>query len=243
MILFLVWIFLVGACIGSFLNVVIYRLPNEMSIITPRSHCPHCKKTLSAWHNIPIFSFLRLKGKCFYCKQKISPTYFLVELMTALLSVILAFHFGLDPKLIGALFLTWCLIPLVVIDFKHQILPDEITQPLIWIGLIVNMFSLFTSLESAVLGAIFGYMSLWLVMHLYKLITGKIGMGHGDFKLLAVLGAWFGWQALPTIILISSIAGIILGGGYLLIRKKGFAHPIPFGPFIACAGWIFLLCW
>lgn len=258
-------VLVLGLCIGSFLNVVIYRLPlmleaswraqcNEfidtasqklsvqnVSLSLPRSFCPGCGHSLRAWHNIPIISYCLLRGKCGRCSTHISLQYPLVELATGLLSLVVAAHFGVSWQTVAALLLTWTLIPLIGIDLKHQLLPDSLTLPLLWLGLGFNLFHVFCSLESAVIGAIAGYMSLWLFMHGYRLCTGKIGMGHGDFKLFAVFGAWLGWQALPLIIFAAALVGAVIGIIYLILSKQGRHTTIAFGPFLAVAGWLALM--
>jgi len=255
-----------GLLIGSFLNVVIYRLPvmlnnewriqccefleldnteNEnkppFNLVTPRSRCPHCNHQITALENIPILSYLWQRGRCSDCKAPISLRYPLVELSSALLACIAVWHFGWGWELVGALLLSWTLLALSLIDYDHQILPDNMVFPLLWLGIIFNFFSTYTSLESSVWGAIIGYLSLWSVYQLFKLVTGKEGMGYGDFKLLAALGAWLGWQALPQIILLSSLVGAVLGLSLILLRGRDKNLPIPFGPYLACAGWIYLI--
>ncbi len=255
-------VFLLGLFVGSFLNVVVYRLPIMMdaqwraeiaefrdepvtetarfNLMVPRSRCPHCGHHITPFENIPVLSWLALRGRCSACKTAISPRYPLVELATALLSLLVFLALGPNGKMLAALVLTWALISLTLIDFDTQLLPDSITQPLLWAGLLLNMQGLFVSLPSAVLGASLGYLSLWSVYWLFKLITGKEGMGYGDFKLLAALGAWLGAMALPVIILLSSLVGSIIGLAYLAIRKE--SAPFAFGPYIAIAGFIALLC-
>ncbi len=257
-----------GLVIGSFLNVVIHRLPvmlertwlrqcQEMSgaetsavdaeetynLITPRSRCPHCNHNITALQNIPVISFLWLKGKCVACGHPISWRYPVVELLTAILSMVVVWHFGMTFAGGAALLFTWMLIVLTIIDFDHQILPDNLTLPLIWAGLLVNLYPnpTFAPLTSAVIGAIAGYLSLWSVFHIFKLITGKEGMGYGDFKLFAAFGAWLGWQNLPLIILLASLVGAIMGGALILVLGRDRQLPIPFGPFLCAAGWIALL--
>ncbi|TDJ63074.1 MAG: prepilin peptidase [Proteobacteria bacterium] len=254
--------------IGSFLNVVIHRLPvmlertwlrqcQEMSgaetsaadaeetynLITPRSRCPHCNHNITALQNIPVISFLWLKGKCVACGHPISWRYPIVELLTAILSMVVIWHLGITFAGGAALLFTWMLIALAVIDFDHQILPDNLTLPLIWIGLLVNLYPnpAFAPLTSAVIGAVAGYLSLWSVFHIFKLITGKEGMGYGDFKLFAAFGAWLGWQNLPLIVLLASLVGAIVGGALILVLGRDRQLPIPFGPFLCAAGWIALL--
>jgi leader peptidase (prepilin peptidase)/N-methyltransferase len=253
-----------GLVVGSFLNVVIYRLPLMMesrwrrdccelleveqgpvepplTLSTPNSHCPHCKAAIRPWQNIPVISFLALGGKCASCGTQISPRYPAIELITGLMTLILGCYFEVSPALLGAMLLTWSLIALTVIDIDHQLLPDDITLPLLWLGLLFNLGGSFVSLPDAVIGAMAGYLVLWGVYWLFKLITGKEGMGYGDFKLLAALGAWLGWQALPMVILLSSLVGALCGIGLMVIKRRGREIPIPFGPYLAMAGWISLL--
>ncbi|WP_324710581.1 prepilin peptidase [Pseudomonas citronellolis] len=255
---------LLGLLIGSFLNVVIHRLPKMMelewqqqardalslpqpeqkatyNLVLPNSQCPHCGHEIRAWENIPVISYLALRGKCSACKAPISARYPLVELATALLSGFVAWHFGFTWQAGAMLLLTWGLLAMSMIDVDHQLLPDALVLPLLWLGLIVNYFGLFTSLGDALWGAVFGYLSLWSVYWLFKLLTGKEGMGYGDFKLLAMLGAWGGWQVLPLTILFSSLVGAVLGVILLRLRNAETSTPIPFGPYLAIAGWIALL--
>lgn len=261
-------VIILGLLIGSFLNVVIYRIPKmleqdwhlqcahlledekriseleaqeKITLSKPNSTCPKCQHAIKPWENIPVISYLFLKGKCSQCKSGISLRYPSVELATALLSLVTILYFGASYAGLAALFLTWTLISLTMIDADTQLLPDNMTLPLIWIGLILNYYNTFTSLESALWGAVFGYLSLWSVYQLFKLLTGKEGMGYGDFKLLAALGAWFGWQLLPIIILVSSVVGAVIGVGMILIKGKDKNIPIPFGPYLAIAGWITLI--
>jgi leader peptidase (prepilin peptidase)/N-methyltransferase len=260
--------FILGLLIGSFLNVVIFRVPKmleqewhlqcahlmedekkiseiesraRISLSKPASTCPHCGHKIKPWENIPVISYLLLNGKCSQCKSTISMRYPLVELSTGVLSLITIMYFGASYAGLAALFLTWMLIALTMIDADTQLLPDNMTLPLIWLGLILNTQSIFTSLDSAVWGAVFGYLSLWSVYQLFKLITGKEGMGYGDFKLLAALGAWFGWQVLPIIILLSSLVGAVIGISLILIKGRDKNIPMPFGPYLAIAGWITLI--
>ena len=253
-----------GLVVGSFLNVVVYRLPLMMearwrrdccelleleqentspalSLATPNSHCPHCGTAIKPWHNIPVLSYLLLGGKCAACQTRISLRYPLVELLTGLLTLALAWFFTLSPALGGAVLLTWALLALTLIDLDHQLLPDDITLPLLWLGLLFNLGSTYVSLADAVIGAMAGYLILWSVYWLFKLTTGREGMGFGDFKLLAALGAWLGWQALPAIILLSSVVGATCGIALMLAKRTGRETPIPFGPYLAAAGWITLL--
>ena len=259
-------LFALIACllIGSFLNVVIYRLPKMLlrdwqaqareilnlpaeasgktfNLILPNSCCPHCAHEIKPWENIPIFSYLFLRGKCSACKAPISPRYPLVELTCGLLSAYIAWHFGFTWQTGAMLVLTWGLLAMSLIDADHQILPDALVLPLLWLGLIVNQFGLFATPADALWGAIAGYLSLWSVYWLFKLVTGKEGMGYGDFKLLAMLGAWGGWQILPLTILLSSLVGAVLGVIMLKLRNAETSTPIPFGPYLAIAGWIALL--
>lgn len=254
---------LLGLLVGSFLNVVIYRLPVMMqrewetqcaelsrqpappqepfNLSTPRSRCPHCQHAITALENIPILSYLFLGGKCRGCGAAISVRYPLIEALTGILSGIVAWHFGFSWPCLGALLLTWSLISLTFIDLDHQLLPDKITLPLLWLGIIFNLFGQFTDLTSSVVGAIAGYLVLWSIYHLFRLITGKEGMGYGDFKLLAALGAWLGWQYLPMIVLLSSLVGAVVGISLMLFRNHQRNIPIPFGPYLAAAGWIALI--
>lgn len=256
---------LFGLLIGSFLNVVIVRLPKMLAhswttqcyeylkqptpldtkkpynLVLPRSHCPKCNHMITAADNIPVISFLFLKGRCRHCQTPISWRYPLIEITTALLSVVVAHRFGISWQSLAALILTWSLITLTVIDLQEQLLPDDITLPLIWLGLIVNSQSFFTSLESALFGAVAGYLFLWSIYWLFKLLTHKDGMGYGDFKLLSLLGAWLGWQVLPVIILLSSVVGVIVGLTMIACKRLTREQPIPFGPYLATAGWLSLI--
>ena len=259
-------IFLLGLCIGSFLNVVIYRVPVMMEreeraycgdllelaqepeqserfdLVQPNSHCPGCGHAIKPWENIPVLSYLFLRGRCGQCDKHISLRYPIIELVTAVLSLGLGLYFGAASiQLLAALMLTWALIALTMIDVDEQLLPDIITLPLLWLGLLFNLFGTFASLPDAVIGAMAGYMSLWSVFWAFKLVTGKDGMGYGDFKLLAVLGAWLGWQALPMIILLSSVVGMVIGVALMIAQQRGKDIPMPFGPYLAVAGWIALL--
>ena len=251
-----------GMMVGSFLNVVIHRLPKMLelgwqqqcaelrgeelapapayNLVFPHSACPHCNHPISAWENIPIVSYLLLRGKCKGCGAAISPRYPIIELTSGIMCGYAAWHFGFGPAAIGALLLIWALLALTAIDFDTQLLPDDITLPLLWAGLLFNLFGTFASLQSAVLGAVFGYLTLWGVYWMFKLITGKEGMGYGDFKLLAALGAWLGWQMLPLIILSSSLVGAAVGITLIIAVKHGRDIPIPFGPYLAGGGLIAL---
>lgn len=204
----------------------------------PRSHCPSCKQLIPAWCNIPIASYLILKGRCLRCKTPISFRYPFVELLTGAVTAFAVYHFGLNLQAAVFIAFSWALISLSFIDIDHQLLPDSITLPLLWAGLLANAFGLFTDLNSAVFGAVFGYLSLWTVYWVFKLLTQKEGMGFGDFKLLAALGAWMGWQALPTVIIMSSLVGAIVGTISILASGQGKNTKIPFGPYLAIAGWI-----
>lgn len=255
---------LLGLCVGSFLNVVIYRLPlmletswrrdccelleiegeKEDALLTlaaPNSHCPHCKAPIQPQHNIPVLSYLLLRGKCANCAAPISLRYPSIELVTGLMSLLLMWYFAPDWSLVGALLFTWALIALTMIDFDQKLLPDNITLPLLWLGLLLNISGTYTDLSSAVIGAVAGYGILWSIYWLFKLVTGKEGMGYGDFKLLAALGAWMGWQALHMIILMSSVVGIVAFLVLMVFKKQNRDTPIPFGPFLAAAGWITFL--
>lgn len=256
-----------GLLVGSFLNVVIYRLPKMMhsawarecdeylqdqdapatrkeperfDLAYPNSCCPSCNADIKPWQNIPIISYAFLKGACAKCGVKISPRYPAIEAITGILSLFAVWFFGVGVQGLFALVFIWCLISLTMIDVDHHLLPDSITLPLLWLGLIANINDTFTSLESAVIGAIAGYLSLWLVYWAFKLLTGKEGMGFGDFKLLAALGAWMGWQYLPLIIILSSLVGAVLGVGAIVISGRDKAKPMPFGPYLAGAGLIAL---
>ncbi len=256
---------ILGLIVGSFLNVVIHRLPEMMmrewrlqchelqggtpdeadhepfSLSTPRSRCPACGHLITPRENIPLLSYLLLKGRCAGCGKPISLRYPLVETLTALLSALVVWHFGFDWQAAAALLLTWALIPLIFIDLDHQLLPDDITLPLLWLGLGLSLFGIFTDPRSAILGAMAGYLSLWSVYILFKVATGKEGMGYGDFKLLALFGAWLGWQAIPLIIILSSLTGAVVGITLILLRRHDRGTPIPFGPYLATAGWIALM--
>lgn len=254
-----------GLIIGSFLNVVIYRLPlmmerdwreqceelcgkaapetptEKFNLIVPRSRCGSCGQMIRAWQNIPLFSYLFLKGRCANCGVKISLQYPVIELITGLLSVWVVMHFGFSWHAAAALALIWALIALSAIDFKTTLLPDDITLPFLWLGLLCNLGGLFATPTDAIIGAAAGYLSLWAVYWLFKLVTGKEGMGYGDFKLLAMLGAWMDWQALPAIVILSSFVGAVVGLSLIVFTGRDRQIPIPFGPYLAVAGWIYLL--
>lgn len=257
-------VFVFGLIIGSFLNVVILRVPALLEhdwrcqcqellelktdeeqkppgIVFARSKCPKCGHNIGASENIPLLSYILLRGKCSSCKTRISPRYPLVELCTAVLFTLTIWHFGLNLQGLTALILTACLIALTGIDTDHQLLPDNMTLPLLWAGILINFWSVHTDLASSVMGAMAGYLVLWSIYHLFRLLTGKEGMGYGDFKLLAALGAWMGWQFLPLIILLSSVVGAAVGLSLMATGKLERDKPMPFGPFIAAAGWIALI--
>jgi leader peptidase (prepilin peptidase)/N-methyltransferase len=264
-------VFVLGLVVGSFLNVVIYRVPimlerewraqaaevlataapapeQRFNLSTPRSACPSCKAPIRAWQNIPVVSWLALRGRCAACGAGISGRYPVVELATGLLSVWVAWHFGFGAQVLCALFVTWTLIALTGIDIDHQLLPDSLTLALMWGGLVAAIVvgptigaALPVSPQDAIMGATTGYLSLWLVYHLFKLATGKEGMGYGDFKLFAALGAWLGWKVLPLIILLSAATGALLGILMILLRGRDRAAPMPFGPYLAAAGWLAMM--
>ena len=265
-------VFFLSLLIGSFLNVVIYRLPIMMErewraqcrelaqtpateipdgrfdIIFPRSRCTTCGSPISALQNIPVLSFLVLGGKCGSCGSDIPRRYPIVEAVTAIMTAIVAWRFGFGWESAAAIFLTWALIAISVIDIDHQIIPDSISLPFVWLGLTLSLFSpmsgaetLFVAPKTAIVGALAGYLSLWSIYQLFRLMTGKEGMGYGDFKLLAVLGAWLGWQMLPLIILLSAVVGAAIGITMIVVRRHDRNIPIPFGPYLAAAGWIAML--
>lgn len=258
-------VFILGLLVGSFLNVVIYRLPvmmqrewrsdcleflkqpadekpeEKFNLLVPRSRCGHCGHQITALENIPLISYLFLKGRCSECSTSISIRYPLVELFTGLVSVTVAWHFGVSAQAAFALLFSWCLIAASGIDIGHKLLPDSITLPLMWLGILLSFQNVFVDLSSSVIGAMAGYMSLWTVYIVFKVITGKEGMGHGDFKLLAMLGAWMGWKMLFVIILTSSLVGAIVGISMILLKRTNRGTQIPFGPYLAAAGWISLL--
>ena len=255
---------ILGLLVGSFLNVVVYRLPVMLqrswsaqarellgqppapaqppfNLMVPPSRCPHCQNLIHPWENIPIVSWLCLRGKCSTCKAPISPRYPLVELASGLLSAWLMAHFGFGWQACTMIVLTWGLLAAALIDADHQLLPDVLVLPLLWLGLICNCYGLFTSLSDALWGAVAGYLSLWLVYWGFKLVTGKEGMGGGDFKLLAAIGAWGGWQVLPVTIILSSVVGAIIGALLLQLRRDQRSTAFAFGPFLAIAGWLALI--
>ena len=264
-------VFILSLLIGSFLNVVIYRLPlileaqwraqcaelagerasedgQALTLSSPRSHCPGCKAPVKAIQNIPVISWLALRGRCASCRARIPVRYPLVELTTAILSAVVAWHFGFGFTAGCALLVTWLLIPLTGIDADHQLLPDSITLPLLWLGLLASlahdpatMSALPVAPTAAIIGAVAGYLFLRGVFHAFKLLTGKEGMGFGDFKLFAALGAWLGWQMLPLILLLSAAVGAIVGIALIVFRKQGREVPIPYGPYLAGAGWIAMM--
>lgn len=261
---FVVSALLLGLIVGSFLNVLVWRLPKMLerdwqaqardvlglepepaaapyNLLLPHSQCPHCAQPIRPWENIPLLSYLWLRGRCAHCKVAISPRYPLTELACGLISAFIAWHFGFGWTAGLMLILSWGLLAMSLIDADHQLLPDTLVLPLLWLGLIANSFGLLVSLGDALWGAVFGYLTLWSVYWLFKLLTGKDGMGHGDFKLLALLGAWGGWQVLPLTLLLSSLVGAVLGTVMLRLRREKTSTPIPFGPFLAIAGWIALL--
>ncbi|ENO89756.1 prepilin peptidase [Thauera linaloolentis] len=253
---------LLGLFVGSFLNVVIHRLPRMMerdwhvqaaelrgepapqterlNLATPRSRCPHCGHLIGALENIPIISYLALRGRCRHCGAGISKRYPIVEACTAALSGYAAWHFGFGLAALGALLFIWTMMALAFIDLDTQLLPDDLTLPLLWLGLLFNLGNTFSDLSSAVIGAMAGYIALWSVYWAFKLLTGKEGMGYGDFKLLAAIGAWLGWQVLPLTILLSSLVGALVGIALIVFARHGRNVPIPFGPYLAAAGVIAL---
>jgi len=271
---FYITVTIFGLIIGSFLNVVIYRLPimllrdwrrdcrefltekypndlnskssttesaTKYNLVVPRSACPHCGHLISALENIPVISYIFLHGRCKSCKTHISLRYPIIETISAILTITVAWKFEVSYAFLFAAFLSWALLSLTMIDFDHQYLPDQITLPFLWLGLLLNLNGMYTDLSSAVIGAIAGYLSLWTVYHIFRLITGKEGMGFGDFKLLAVFGAWLGWQMLPAVILISTLIGSIIGISLIVFKLHEKDKPIPFGPYLAGAGWIALI--
>lgn len=249
---------ILGLMVGSFLNVVIHRLPKMLeqewrrqcaelsgnpsaphtsyNLVVPRSACPVCGHKITVLENIPILSYLTLRGRCTVCKTRISLRYPLVEALAGLLAGLIAWRFGFGILAVGAMLLTFALIALAFIDFDTHLLPDDITLPLLWAGLLFNLNGGFSDLRSAILGAVAGYLVLWAIYWLFKMVTGKEGMGYGDFKLLAAIGAWFGWQLLPAVILLSSLLGSLIGIGLIVLAHHGRNVPIPFGPFLALGG-------
>lgn len=253
---------LLGLCSGSFLNVVIHRMPRIMetrwraecaelnnqepppaeryNLVVPRSRCPACGHTITALENIPVLSYIALAGKCSACRERISPRYPIVEALTGGLSGYIAWHFGFTPAAAAAMLFTWVMIALAFIDLDTFYLPDDLTLPLLWAGLVFNLLGGFTDLTSAVIGAVAGYLVLWLVFWMFKFATGKEGMGYGDFKLLAAIGAWLGWKMLPLVILLSSFVGAVVGVALIILARRGRNVPIPFGPYLAVAGLVAL---
>jgi len=280
--LFDAYVFIVGLLVGSFLNVVIYRMPIMMerdflaecrhalansenedalnnnasnpstsgadaannaqtfNLFVPRSHCPACNAPIRAWQNIPVVSYILQKGRCSHCSAHISIRYPVIEITTAIISLIVALHFGVSMACLGALLLSWALIALSVIDYEQYLLPDTITLPFLWLGLWFNFNATFVPLKSAVIGAMAGYLSLWTVYWLFKWITKKEGMGYGDFKLLAMLGAWMGWKMLPVIVILSSFVGAVVGIALVIFAGRDHQKHLPFGPYLAAAGWLCL---
>ena len=256
---------LLGLCVGSFLNVLAYRLPLRIeqdfrkatfesfgvpagadqeppvSLLRPASHCPACKTPIKPWHNLPVPGWLLLRGRCAACKAPISVQYPIVEAVTGALSMACVWRFGYSPELLGALVLTWALVALTVTDLKTMFLPDDLTLPLLWLGLLVSLAGVFVGPVAAIVGAVAGYGVLWSVFQLFKLVTGKEGMGYGDFKLMGALGAWLGWQALPQIIILSALVGAGVGLVLMAVRRAEWSTRIPFGPYIAGAGWLALI--
>ena len=254
---------LLGLCCGSFLNVVIHRMPRIMenrwraecaelngqepapaeryNLVVPRSRCPSCGHAITALENIPLVSYMALRGKCSACRTPISPRYPIIEALTGVLSGYVAWRMGFTFAAAGALVFTWAMIALAFIDLDTFYLPDDITLPLVWAGLLFNLVGGFTDLASAVIGGVAGYATLWLVFWIFKFATGKEGMGYGDFKLLAAIGAWLGWKMLPLVILLSSFVGAVVGVALIVLARRGRDVPIPFGPYLAVAGVIALL--
>jgi leader peptidase (prepilin peptidase) / N-methyltransferase len=260
---FYILIAVLGLSLGSFINVVIHRLPlmlqaeyrleceaflgvrkkrkaQKINLFWPRSHCPHCKARVSALCNIPLLSFFYLRGRCKNCGVKISWRYPLVEFISAVLAVLIAVNFGVTWQTLALCVFVWVLLALVFIDINEQILPDQLTIGLLWLGLILSVFGFFQKPEDAILGAFFGYLSLWVVAKLFEKIRHKEGMGHGDFKLFAALGAWLGWQMLPFVLLLAALSGMVVGLFWLKLKKKGYDYHLPFGPYLAIAGMIML---
>ena len=271
--IFIAVVFAFALIIGSFLNVVIHRLPimmerewreqcdelcktppevelpeDRFDLVVPRSRCPSCGQPINAWQNIPVISYLLLGGRCANCKESISARYPIVEMLTAVLAAACAWRFGASLEALMAIGLTLALVPISLIDLDTQLIPDAIVLPLMWLGLLLSLLHpvagsevLFISPTEAIVGAAAGYLSLWSVYQLFRLVTGKEGMGYGDFKLLAALGAWLGWQHLPMIILMSAVVGAIVGLGLMAFRNHERSVPIPFGPYLAAAGWITMM--
>ena len=270
---YIISVFILGLLVGSFLNVVIYRLPvmfkrewrkdccnyleenynakiqldsskepaEPFNLVKPNSTCPSCGHQIRAWENIPLLSYIFLKAKCSSCNTSIPLRYPFVELISAATAALCAWHFGFSLAGFSAILLSWALISLALIDYDTQYLPDQITLPFLWLGLVLNLNNTFTDIESSIIGAVAGYLVLWSVHHTFKLITKKEGMGYGDFKLLALLGAWLGWEFLPAIIIFSSLVGSVVGIALILFKKHQREIPIPFGPYLAVAGWIVLI--
>jgi leader peptidase (prepilin peptidase)/N-methyltransferase len=255
---------ILGLVVGSFLNVVIYRLPvmlnrtwqsqcaeltggeaaagqETFNLAVPASTCPHCSHRIRVWENIPLLSYVLQRGRCTACGGKISLRYPVIESATAVLTAVVAWRFGFGMQAFAAMLLTWALVTLTMIDFDHQLLPDDITLPFLWLGLLLSLQGVFVNTPTALIGAAAGYLSLWSVYHVFRLLTGKEGMGYGDFKLLALLGAWLGWQMLPLVILLSSLVGAVVGITLIALRGHDRNIPIPFGPYLAAAGWLTLL--
>ena len=259
----LLLIAVLGLAVGSFLNVVILRLPPRLAwqwqtsagtpgtvadppkpppgLVRPGSRCPTCKQSIHWWENIPLLSYVLLRGRCSHCDAHISLRYPAVEALTALLSITVVWVLGLDWQLAAALILTWGLIVLSFVDLDHMLLPDVITLPLLWLGLLVNLAGGFCDIGSAVIGAVSGYLVLWIIFHVYRMISGREGFGYGDFKLLAALGAWLGWQMLPLVLLLASLCGAVIGITLIMLTPREARQPLPFGPYLAVAGWIVLL--
>lgn len=229
---------ILGLCVGSFLNVAIHRIPLMKSVVQPRSHCAQCEQQLPIWANIPILSYLYLGGISACCERKISLRYPLIELLCTVLTLFVIYQYGLTIKSGLILFFTWSLIVLVFIDIEHMILPDRLTLPLIWIGLLANTQHIFTTTSKAIFGATLGYSLFWAIGSVFKRLRGIDGLGRGDYKLLAMLGAWLGWESLPLILLFSSTSGLFYALGYHIFYEQKFSQPIPFGPFLGLAGLI-----
>lgn len=248
--LLLIFSALIGLILGSFISMLSWRLPRLLmeedlnllrSISVGGSKCPHCHERLPWYRLIPLFSWLASRGRCHHCKTKISVRYPLIELATAVTTVLIVWLYGLTPMGFAALVFSWILITISIIDIEHQLILDVLSLPLLWLGLLVNTQSLFVPLHEAVWGAAVGYLLLWVLFHSFKLLTGKEGMGYGDFKLLAALGAWFGLAALPQIILIASVSSLVIGFGGVFLKKRAYDNPLAFGPFLALGGWVTLI--